>query len=85
MSLALALWLILGIGVLGYLAGHGRGRIRGRHEMARLVEAKYGPLLAQLEAFAAESIHSLAAELSAEEKEQIDERLEAMRKASPFN
>lgn len=86
MSLALALWLILVLVAVAYLAGHGHGRGRGhgRHETARLVEAKYGPLLEQLEQLA-EQTDALAAHLSGEARSQINERIEAMRKASRLN
>lgn len=84
MSVAVALWLILVLVFVAFLAGHGRGRRRGRHEMAVLVEAKYGPLLAQLEELAT-TTERLGAELSGETKRHVDERIDAMRKASPFN
>ena len=84
MNVAFALWLIVGVGGLAFLYGEGRGRRRGRHEMASMVEARYGPLLEQLEQFA-DSADALAAQLSTEAQRQIHERIKAMRKASPFN
>jgi hypothetical protein len=87
-SLVIALWLIFHVGLLGYLSGLGIGREAGRRagrvEMAALVEAKYGPLLEQLEAFA-DSVDAFGDELSSEARRRIDERIEAMRKASRFN
>lgn len=84
MSLALALWLIAVIGSLCFLYGANRGRRRGRYEMAALVEARYGPLLEQLEQFAS-SVDIFAAQLSSEMQQQINEHIEAIRKASRFN
>jgi len=84
MSLALALWLMLILGVLGYLAGHGRGRDQGRHEMAVLVEARYGPLFAQLEAFS-EAVEAYDARPSEASRKLVDQRIQAMREASSWN
>jgi hypothetical protein len=84
MSLALALSLLFLVGLLGYLFGHGAGQRSGRLEMAALVEARYGPLLEQIEAFA-NSVDAFGDELSREARRQMDERIEAMRKASRFN
>jgi flagellar biosynthesis/type III secretory pathway protein FliH len=75
-------------GLLGFLFGTATGtqagQKEGRKEMAALVEARYGPLLEQLEQFA-DSVDAFATQLSSEAQQQINERIEAMRKASRFN
>lgn len=45
MSLALALWLMLFLGLLGYLAGHIHGWRQGQLEAVRRVERDLAPLL----------------------------------------
>lgn len=84
MSLALALWLMLALGFLGFLAGRGRGRYHGRLEMAAMVEAKYGALLNQLEDFS-KAVAAYEARPGEAAKHLVDERIQAMREASPFN
>jgi hypothetical protein len=84
MNLALALWLILAFTFLGYLAGHGRGQRRGRLEMAAMVEATYGPLFSQLEEFS-KAVAAYDAQPGEAARRLVDERIKAMRKASPWN
>ena len=88
MSLTLVLWIVTAglCAAVGFLFGSALsgGREEGRKEMAELVEARYGPLLEQLEQFA-NSVDAFSAQLSSDAQQQINERIEAMRKASRFN
>lgn len=77
MSLALALWLLLTVGLLAYHVG----RLRGRSQMAAEVVQRFAPMRPLLEQIS-EMAEGLGAELGGED---ALERLNAMREAGPWN